>query len=135
MNEKIKENAGICISALLIVVGGWILYWALFGGGVRDDGGTAEHTRAGIENAQREQQDAAESIRRIRSGLADGEHRADSIERRIETGERRASAAEISVNSAQSRVSQCRSLAEDSERRIEKCLRVCAEVRKTEKPD
>jgi len=135
MNEKIKENAGICISALLIVVGGWILYWALFGGGVRDDGGAAERAHTGIDNAQREQQQATESVRRIRSGLEDGEHRADSIERRIETGERRASAAEISVNSAQSRVSQCRSLAEDSERRIEKCLRVCAEVRKTEKPD
>ena len=134
MNEKIKENAGICISALLIVVGGWILYWALFGGGVRDDGGTAERARSGIENAQREQQDAAESIRGIRSGLADGEHRTDSIERRIESSERRASAVEISVESAQSRISECRSVAQDSERRIEECLGVIEEIRRQNAP-
>lgn len=135
MNDERKKKISICLSVVFVAVTGFALYWALFGGGVRDDGGAADHARTGIENAQREQQDAAESVGRIRSGLADGEHRTDSIERRIETGERRASAAEISVNSAQSRVSQCRSLAEDSERRIEKCLRVCAEVRKTEKPD
>lgn len=135
MNDERKKKISICLSVVFITVACFALYWALFGGGVRDDGGTAERAHTGIDNAQREQQQAAESVRRIRSGLEGGEHRADSIERRIETGERRASAAEISVNSAQSRVSQCRSLAEDSERRIEKCLRVCAEVRKTEKPD
>lgn len=129
MNDERKKKISICLSVVFITVACFALYWALFGGGVRDDGGTAERTRTGIDNAQREQQQAVKSARRIRSGLEDGEHRADSIERRIETGERRASAAEISVNSAQSRVSQCRSLAQDSERRIEECLGVIEEIR------
>lgn len=134
MNDEHKKKIGICFGVAAIIAASFALHWALFGGGVRDDGGAAEHARTGIENAQREQQDAAESIGRIRSGLADGEHRADSIERRIESSERRASAVEISVESAQSRISECRSVAQDSERRVKECLGVIKEVRRQNAP-
>ena len=134
MNDERKKKISICLSVVFITVACFALYWALFGGGVRDDGGTAERTRTGIDNAQREQQQAVKSVGRIRSGLEDGEHRADSIERRIESSERRASAVEISVESAQSRISECRSVAQDSERRIEECLGVIEEIRRQNAP-
>lgn len=134
MNDEHKKKISICLGVTFAVIAGSALYWALFGGGVRDDGGAAEHARTGIENAQREQQDAAESIGRIRSGLADGECRADSIKKRIEGSERRVSAAEIYIDSAQDRISECRSVTKDSEQRIEECLGVIEEVRRQNAP-
>ena len=131
MYEFFKAHKMLCCIGIIVIVS--LFCWFVFG--VHNNGGADGRIGEQLERLADEQRNAAESLERVQRGLDDSTERVADIESRVREHSEAVGRITDSVERGQERIRTSEEIARDSESRITECLRICSEVRKTEKPD
>ena len=129
MNDT-KKYILVCFICLVLIFTCCWFVQSLFNNG-RTDG----RIRDSLDRLADEQRNAAESVERIERGLDDSTARVADIDRRIAEHAESLERITGSVERGQEGIRASKKIARDSEQRITDCLRICSEIRKTEKQD
>lgn len=127
MNDT-KKFILTCFIVLIVVLSGYWIVQSLF-----NNRGTDGNIRESLGRITDEQRNAAESLERVERGLDDSTERISDINARVREHAEAVERIADSVERSKERLSTGEEILRDSQSRVTDCLRICSEVRATEK--